>query len=188
MPTLLLAALVATIPCPPCSAQRILWADTVELTVADFRGPLGDTRHAAEANTGIKTRSRAGEDARTFVVEAETFFDPCQSWFRRGRGTAADSSTLAHERIHFDIAEVFARRLLRRYAEEIDSHAEFLRRHDRIYDEVWREVDRTQQRYDREVYDEPAATARWRAWADAALAEEAEFAAKSIELPMSGRR
>ena len=184
MPPLLAACLLALAPGPPCAAERIPWAPEVALKVADFRGPLGDARHAAEANTGILTSSRAGDDAATFVVEATTFFDPCRSWLRRGRGAAADSSTLAHERIHFDITEVYARRLVRLYAEEIDSHAEFVRRHERLYDRVWEEVERTQARYDREVYAEPARTAEWRAWVDRELAAEAAFAGKRVELPM----
>lgn len=154
------------------------------MTVSDFRGPLGDARHAAEANTGILTDSRAGSDAATFVVVATTFFDPCRSWFRPGQGASTDSATLAHERIHFDITEVFARRLMRRYAEEIDSHAEFLRRHERLYNDTWREVQRTQARYDREVYADRARTAEWRAWADDNLAAEQAYAAKRVTLPM----
>ena len=181
---LALLTALALAPCPPCAAEPIPWSPDVELAVADFRGPAGAAGHAAEANTGIKTSSRAGSTADSFVVEATTFFDPCESWFRRGRDAAADSATLAHERIHFDLTEVYARRLVRRYAEEIDAHAEFLRRHEAIYEEVWAELQAAHRRYDEEVYADGGRTVKWRRRVDEMLAGERAYAAKQIRLAM----
>lgn len=181
---LLLTAALATAPCPPCDAERITWTPDVELTVADFRGPLGGDRNAAEANTGIKTSSRAGAHADSFVVEATTFFDPCASWFRQGRGWATDSATLAHERIHFDLTEVYARRLMRRYAEDVGSHAEFLGRHERLYEQTWAELQAAHRRFDTEVYADEALTPQWRARVSKLLDEVSAYAEKRVTLPM----
>ena len=170
-----------TAPAQDCGAGRIAWAPGLAVTIEDFRAAPGDARHTAEANTGIATESRVGADASTFVVRAETFFDPCKSWFRR---TDRSAETLAHEQLHFDITEVYARRLVARYAAEIDSHAAFLRKHARLYDQVWAESRRTQERYDREVYDDPAAQATWSEWVRQELAATRGYANKEVVLPM----
>ena len=165
----------------PCEATRIPWAAGAGLHVGDFLATPTDPDHTAEANTGIATSSRAGADPATFVVEAEAFFDPCKSWFRRG---ATDSATLAHEQLHFDITEVFARRLLARYEREITDHRDFLRRHERLYDEVWRASRRRQEAYDTEVYADRARQAWWAAWTRTQLEATRAYAEGRIRLPM----
>ena len=174
----------AETPCAPCRTERVLWRPDRRLRVRDFQGPLGARAHAAEANTGIATRSYAGANPRTFRLEATTFFDPCKSWFREQPRAAERAATLAHEQLHFDISELYARRLVRRYATEIRDHADFLRRHQRIYDEVWAESRAMQDAYDAAVYADEARQAEWDARVAAGLRELADYAAKEAELPM----
>jgi len=167
---------------PPCTRERIIWQDGLKIGIGDFVGPLGNPRHSAEANTGIATSSRAGGNPATFIVEAETFFDPCKSWFRPDEPDA--QNTLEHERIHFDISEVYARKLMARYATEIKNYAQFARTHDRLYNEVWRESRRTQDQYDTEVYADRERQTYWADWVADQLEATTPWAKKRLELPM----
>jgi len=164
-----------------CSLERISWTPEVRLGIGDFAGSLGTDQHTAEANTGIATNSRSGNDPATFIVEAVTFFDPCKSWFRRG---LTDSATLAHERLHFDITELYARRLMARYASEIEDHRAFLRKHETIYLEVWEASRRKQEEYDQEVYRDRARQSWWAQWVEEQLEATQAHANKLITLPM----
>ena len=159
-----------------------MWSPEVRIGIGDFQARPGTPDHTAEANTGIATNSHAGTDPNTFIVEAETFFNPCKSWFRR---TTSDSATLAHERLHFDITELYARRLMARYASEIANHRQFLAKHERLYNQVWEEARRKQQAYDREVYADRSRQQWWGTWVAEQLAKTSSFAEKRIELPMA---
>ncbi len=165
---------------PPCRLE-LTWAPDLKLRIGDFRAKPGDDEHQAEANTGIRTRSHAGASADSFVVEATSFFDPCNSFFRRSQ---LDARTLAHEQLHFDITELYARELILRYREEVKSHADFLANHERIYNEVWEASRRTQNEYDREVYADRGQQARWTAWVGEQLIATAAVADKKLSISM----
>ncbi len=146
-------------PAPaPCTSAEILWSPTQRLGIADFRGPSGADGLSAEASTGIGSKSVAEADGRHFRITITSFFDPCDSWMRAEERNAY---TLGHEQVHFDITELHARQLARRYREEVRNAKDFMRVHQRYYEEVWKRSREMQQRYDREVYNDPEAQVRW---------------------------
>ncbi|QKG52076.1 DUF922 domain-containing protein [Hymenobacter sp. BRD67] len=111
-PEILLIALCAT---GPAAAQQvklpagaIRWSANRPLTVADFKGrPKTSDGHAALTSANINTGATC--HANVFSGTAQASFDPATSWVRDpARMTPA---LLRHEQLHFDIAEVYARRL-----------------------------------------------------------------------------
>ena len=168
-----------------CEPDWIYWAPERRLRIADFWGHTGPRGLAAEASTGITSRSSGSYAEPTFRLDIRAYFEPCGSWIRdRDR----DARTLAHEQVHFDITELFARRLARRYLEAIDSHATFQREHTRIYDAVWAESRAMQARYDTEVYADPYEQSRWIAQVATLLAAEAPVPEGGLQLPMRASR
>ena len=106
----LAAAAQAQVKLPPGTLR---WLASRPLTVADFRGrPQADNPHAAltSANINSGASCRDGESAGT----ARASFDPATSWVRDPAHMSA--ALLRHEQLHFDIAEVYARRLRQQLA------------------------------------------------------------------------
>ncbi len=89
---------------PWSAAQRLEWQD--------FRGRPGSTSStAAETASGIGYMLQCRDGELSFAVLAT--FSKEESWVRTdvpGSATAS-AGTLRHERTHFDISELFARRL-----------------------------------------------------------------------------
>jgi hypothetical protein len=99
------AAAQATVKLPPGS---IRWSATRLLTVADFKGrPQASNGHAALTSANINS----GASCRNgiFMGTARASFDPASSWVREP--ATMTPALLHHEQLHFDIAEVYARRL-----------------------------------------------------------------------------
>ncbi len=92
--------------------------------------------------------------------------------------------TLGHEQVHFDITELHARELARRYRDEVRNAKDFMRVHQRFYEEVWKRSRAMQQRYDREVYNDPEAQVRWQIDIARRLNETEGDARKVVVLPI----
>jgi hypothetical protein len=92
---------------------HILWQATHQLVWQDFQGVVDvHNKYAAQAAAGInfsyQAMGRQGAWKLTFVVNS--YFDRSQSW---GKPDKKTPYLLAHEQLHFDIAELHARRLKR---------------------------------------------------------------------------
>ncbi|MBO2031806.1 DUF922 domain-containing protein [Siccationidurans ginsengisoli] len=95
---------------PPGS---IRWSATRPLTVADFKGrPRPNQGHAALTSANINTGATCR--GNIFAGTAQASFDPASSWVREPR--TITPALLRHEQLHFDIAEVYARRLRQQLA------------------------------------------------------------------------
>lgn len=91
--------------------ERFAWNDTRKLQWSDFKGSPGTLEGwAASSSTGISqayaTDGRGFLDKKSITVTAH--FYPEFSWVRHRQKT---KHLLAHEQAHFDITEVYARKL-----------------------------------------------------------------------------
>ncbi|MGI4872376.1 MAG: DUF922 domain-containing protein [Janthinobacterium lividum] len=94
-------------------AGSIPWSANRPLTVADFQSrPQPNETHAALTSTDIHTGASCHGNA--FAGTARASFDPTRSWVREP--AAITPKLLRHEQLHFDIAEVYARRLRQQLA------------------------------------------------------------------------
>lgn len=135
-----------------CFAQQemvIPWSPEVRLTWDDFKGKPTSDDAAATTASGISYRfssSTWGDEVEIeFVVT--THFYPDKSWYRP---ELCDADILRHEQLHFDIAEVFARKMRERLAAAKftkDVKAEV----SKIYDEINLALYAFQNRYDNET-------------------------------------
>ena len=127
--------------------ETIAWSTENKLTWNDFRGraPSND-RAAATTASGISyqfsTNSINGEIELDYKVS--TFFYPNKSWYQPH---LCDSLILSHEQLHFDISELFARKMRIRLAsgtftQNVKSEVKT------IYKEILDELEEFQDLYD----------------------------------------
>jgi hypothetical protein len=128
----------------------IRWEPGLRLAWADFRGaPPAGKRIAATTASGLSYRytARGGPDGYALDFTVDTFFYPDKSWYHP---ELCDTRVLSHEQLHFDISELFARRLrsrLRQTAFSGKVRAEVRK----IFEQVNRELSEFQDRYDGET-------------------------------------
>ncbi len=151
---------------------QVPWRADRPLTWADFQGapPRGNDRDAY-TYYGISASSERDERGR-ITAEVSCVFMPEKSWVRPP--AKASAQLLAHEQLHFDLAELHARRFARELPAQLkgaDPEAAFQRAHDRMMVRLREE----QERYDRETDHgrDAAAQARWAAEVQRRLSEGA---------------
>ncbi len=88
------------------------WRVNEKLEWSDFRGgPDPDSPYSASTYSGISYRYTAKTAIKKVHVtfEVACYFIPDKSWVKEG--FESDKKLLAHEQLHFDITELFARKL-----------------------------------------------------------------------------
>lgn len=130
--------------------EGFLWDEKRRLTWADFRGKVPPAAvPAATTASGISYKYSANlihhEVELDFEVSA--YFYPNESWYKP---EVCDDLILSHEQLHFDIAELFARKMrdkLRRTSFS-DNVKEEIRD---IYADILKELEEFQDQYDWET-------------------------------------
>jgi len=96
----------------------IAWQENNKLTWADFKGePKLNSGAAAETASGINfgfSVKEVNANVVSFSTEVKAYFYPEKSWFRAEHNTPY---ILSHEQLHFDITELFARKLIKDISE-----------------------------------------------------------------------
>ena len=146
----LLLLFLALIPSLSQDADAIPWEAGRKLSWADFKGaPPAAKRVAATTASGIsysyQTQGTPGQYHLDYEVTA--YFYPYKSWYHR---ELCDSVVLSHEQLHFDITELFARRM-RSLLEREDFGPDVKAEVRRIFKRLNRELSEFQDRYDRET-------------------------------------
>lgn len=130
--------------------EEIPWSPDFRLKWSDFRGQAREnSRIAAVTASGISYRFSSVERDGYYEVEYEvsTFFYPEKSWYQP---QLCDDLVLSHEQLHFDIAEIFARRMRntidnKRFTENVKAEV------DAIYRRTIAELEDYQDLYDEET-------------------------------------
>ncbi len=131
--------------------DTIPWTADKRLSWKDFKGksPV-NARAAAITASGITYRfSTSGtKDNMEVDFKVDTFFYPSKSWYQP---ELCDEVILSHEQLHFDISELYARKMKERLANEIFTHSNVKGKFKSIYQEILKELDDFQNQYDRET-------------------------------------
>ena len=130
--------------------NAVEWTPEVELKWTDFKGkPNEKSIIAAVTASGISYTFNALERDGYYEVEysVNTFFYPDQSWYRP---QVCDDLVLSHENLHFDITELFARKMRKemdqtRFTENVRSEIKA------IYHRILQELAAFQELYDTET-------------------------------------
>lgn len=134
-----------------CEAQEeVPWNNIKRLTWNDFKGevPLGAVAAATTAS-GISYKFSTHNKGNKMIVDYDvsSFFYPTKSWYRPA---ICNDVTLIHEQLHFDISELFARKMSREMAQTLftkNVKAEVKA----IYKRTLRKLNDFQNKYDNET-------------------------------------
>lgn len=126
-------------------AQTFAWQKDRPLTYADFQGKVPSRRGMEAAVTASGIQSSAGFQGNKVSLSVGSSFDPAKSWMAP---EARTPYILNHEQRHFDITEIFTRRMRQRMTAEIRTPEEMKRKYRPIWNEVYGQYDRFQKEYD----------------------------------------
>jgi hypothetical protein len=144
--TLPLFLLVTTGVFAQSSDEELLnWSATRKLTWADYKSsPEPDSDAAASTTTYLGISYDISN--KSFSYKIESRFSKTRSW-----GLHKTAYILSHEQGHFDIAEIFARKLNKKMSAYKFDRRTYEKDLDKIYDDVTKEKTAFQNRYDRET-------------------------------------
>ncbi|MDN5203082.1 hypothetical protein QQ008_16960 [Fulvivirgaceae bacterium BMA10] len=102
-----------------CSNEEFLyWCENYRLTWSDFRGNPSDFKTSLGLGAVAVTATKI--EVESYVEDGELRFHITNKFMKRKSwvkdSTNQDEHTLNHERLHFDIAEVFARKIRKELA------------------------------------------------------------------------
>lgn len=126
------------------------WTPNQRLSWEDFRAvPPADKTIAALTASGISYsfKTKGGLGSQTLEYEVIAYFYPEQSWYH---AELIDPMVLKHEQLHFDISELYARKMRKILSERTFSgniRAEIRL----IFSEINKELSAFQDRYDLET-------------------------------------
>lgn len=121
------------------------WSAARKLSWNDYKAsPNPSSDAAATTTTYLKINYHISTDSFGYIIN---------SWFSRTRswGRNKNSYILAHEQGHFDIAEIFARKLNQRMKNYTFNRRTYDKDLDRIYKETADEKSAYQRQYDKET-------------------------------------
>jgi hypothetical protein len=129
------------------SEETIPWQEGRSLTWNDFRGVPEKRNSVASTYYNISTSVADHKEYCTVGITA--IFFPTLSWKQKDRD---DKIILIHEQRHFDITELFARKLRKRIkSEKFNSAAELESRLEKFYEENDKAMEACQEEYDRQT-------------------------------------
>lgn len=121
------------------------WSASRKLTWADYQArPDPDSDAAASTTTYLSIEYNISNTSFSFKIESR--FSKTRSW-----GLHKTDYILSHEQGHFDIAEIFARKLHKEMSEYTFNKKTYQKDLKKIYDTVTEEKTEMQNNYDRET-------------------------------------
>jgi hypothetical protein len=125
--------------------EVLSWSATRKLTWADYKAtPDPESDAAASTTTYLSIEYQISSNSFSFTIKSR--FSKDRSW-----GRHKDAYILSHEQGHFDIAEIFARKLHKEMSEYKFNNRTYQKDLKKIYEKVTYEKEEMQNEYDRET-------------------------------------
>lgn len=123
------------------------WSSQSKLTWDDFKGKaINSSKRAAESDCQISCKMKGENDSVLFSVE--TFFSITNSWVNK---KLASDFILKHEQGHFDINEIFARKLRKALSEAKYTRTNVTAKFRDIQSKYFALLNKEQELYDKET-------------------------------------
>lgn len=148
--------------------EELSWNEYYKLQWDDFQGEP-DKNSLGDAATAVRIR------AKPFIVKKQIHYDVV-AIFTRSKSWYRDTSPelLAHEQLHFDIAEVYARKIRRKIAEMKRQGINDIKAYNAAIHELLLESNQVDVQYDAETL-HGAMTKRQAAWSEKVKGELASL-------------
>ena len=138
------------------STKKLEWSDFQEdNTTHNYAGSLARSYWKLDVGNVDTTNSFQNGTIKLKVV---TYFIPSRSWVRQD--IAGSKSVLAHEQLHFDIAEVFSRRLRKELSEQMVTPKNYKKAVNKIRNKIFAQERSMQKEYDQ------THRQKWQEWVD----------------------
>ncbi len=125
--------------------ELIRWDDNKRLNWSDYKGkPDPNSDAAASTSTYLVIDYNISQNTMTYTIKS--LFSRTRSW-----GLHKTDYILSHEQGHFDIAEIFARKLHKKMSEYKFDKRTYNKKLGEIYDEIVGEKSEMQNDYDKET-------------------------------------
>ncbi|SIP86621.1 hypothetical protein SAMN05880574_10189 [Chryseobacterium sp. RU37D] len=133
-------------------SQKIYWEEGIKLNLDNFKSKVnrrGGNNVVAYTNCGwVYSYEKSSDPKAPVKIKIETVFNENLSWKDVKR---INDYVLLHEQKHFDVAEVFARKLRKAIAEKIITSADFDKYFQSVYNRTLKEYQNFQKAYDTET-------------------------------------
>jgi hypothetical protein len=146
---------------------EIAWSDDYEISWSDFKHKVGRADfYKAWTYSGIRFNVQTVN--QQIEIGIQCYFSKDNSWVHKDHTT---QSLLNHERRHFDITEIYARKMRQELAKYQVSAKEFVDRKlmekvEEVFNALYDEMEDLQKKYDRESNHsiDQSAQADWDKW------------------------
>lgn len=132
------------------SQEEVIWEPALRLSWSDFKGNVPEgTSAAATTASGISYNFSTFYEGEELKIDfkVQSFFYPSKSWYKP---EVCTDVTLLHEQLHFDITELYTRKLRERLA--VASYTKNVKEEVRkIYKVTLRQLNDFQNKYDSET-------------------------------------
>lgn len=132
--------------------QRIVWKEDVKLKWSNFKSKINNQRGnnvVAYTNCGwVYSVVKSTNPKSPVKITIETVFNEDKSWKDVKH---INDYVLAHEQKHFDIAEVFARKLRKEVYEKIKTSGDYNKYFQSIYNKILNDYRKFQVSYDKDT-------------------------------------
>lgn len=129
-------------------ASVVHWCDGHQLEWRDFRG-TPDLPGSHQALTAYEIRFDVSLNAGKLKFIVECNFVKNKSWVKKK--SLNNAYLLRHEQLHFDLAEIYARKMRKQLAEENITVHNLQEKADQIYETNWKALVKIQRMYDMET-------------------------------------
>jgi hypothetical protein len=125
--------------------ELLLWNEFYKLQWDDFQGKP-DPNSLGDAGTAVQIKATPFLVKKEIKYDVEAFFNRRKSWVRDKSPTL-----LAHEQLHFDIAELYARKIRKRVRELQDRGVNNIKTYNAAIQELLLESNQVDVQYDLET-------------------------------------
>ncbi len=127
--------------------EKIRWKESIKLTWRDFKAkPVKNSPMAAETYT--RTEFGMSYQNGKFDWQVDCYFSPKNSWVKP---ELKSDNLLRHEQLHFDIAELSARKIRKQMDELVLKSMDDSKKLQKTFEEGLDELAKMQKAYDKET-------------------------------------
>jgi Bacterial protein of unknown function (DUF922) len=127
------------------SEELLRWNANKRLSWSDYKAvPNPDSDAAASTSTILSIEYKMSSS--NFGYSIKSYFSKTRSW-----GLHKTAYILSHEQGHFDIAEIFARKLHKEMSKYVFNKKTYQKELKKIYEDISEEKDKMQNEYDKET-------------------------------------
>jgi len=127
--------------------ERSYWSSDIILKWKDFKGKQ-DNNHPFDAETNWAVEYSCGLNQDTLSFTLKCYFDKNGSWVKKGKETDV---LLNHERMHFNLGEVYSRKLRKALLEHAYNRETINEDVQTLYNNMFSECQVAQKRYDKDT-------------------------------------